>query len=73
MKINGAVVCLRQRGYAKLEVWLADASQKESILSIGRKVKELLRMDSTSTIYFSVHKEKKFEKNPERSKPRYKM
>merc|ERR1712048_80805 len=74
-QINGAVVCIRQRGYAKLEVWLADASHKESILNIGRQVKEILRMDSSSTIYFSVHKDKKFEqrKRPERSKPRYRM
>ena len=56
LKVNGAVVNIRGRT-DKLAVWLADANQSESILSIGTMLKERLKLGAT--IGFSVHNEEK--------------
>jgi len=55
-QVNGAVVNIRGRT-DKLAVWLADANQSESILSIGTMLKEKLKLGAT--IGFSVHNEEK--------------
>jgi len=71
-QVNGAVVNVRMRT-DKLAVWLADASHGESIMRIGRMLKERLGMDSTSTIGFSVHNEEKSQMRPGQSKQRYQV
>ena len=43
----------------KLAVWLADASQSESILGIGKMIKERLGIDPEQTIGFNIHNEEK--------------
>ena len=58
MQVNGAVVNIRGRT-DKLAVWLADASQPDAIMSIGRMLKEKLKMSPSSTIGFSVHSDEK--------------
>lgn len=57
-QVNGAVVNIRGRT-DKLAVWLADASQPDAIMSIGRMLKEKLKMSPSSTIGFSVHSDEK--------------
>ena len=49
--MNGAVVNVRAKG-DKLAVWLADASQPDSILRIGKMIKERLGIDPNDK---SVH------------------
>ena len=56
--MNGAVVNVRAKG-DKLAVWLADASQPDSILRIGKMIKERLSIDPEQTIGFSIHNEEK--------------
>ena len=43
----------------KLAVWLADAAQHESIMRIGRMIKQRLAIDSNTTIGFNIHHEEK--------------
>jgi len=57
-QVNGAVVNVRAKG-DKIAVWLVDASQPDSILRIGKMIKERLGMDSNQTIGFNVHREEK--------------
>jgi len=71
-QVNGAVVNVRMRT-DKLAVWLADASHGESIMRIGRMLKERLGMDSTNTIGFSVHNEEKSQMRPGQSKQRFQV
>ena len=56
--MNGAVVNVRGKG-DKLAVWLADASQPDSILRIGKMIKERLNIDPEQTIGFNIHNEEK--------------
>ena len=56
--MNGAVVNVRGKG-DKLAVWLADASQPDSILRIGKMIKERLNIDPDQTIGFNIHNEEK--------------
>ena len=58
MQVNGAVVNVRAKG-DKLAVWLADASQPDSILRIGKMIKERLSIDQEQTIGFNIHNEEK--------------
>jgi len=57
-QVNGAVVNVRQRT-DKIAVWLADASHHESILRIGKMLKQRLGLDPNITIGFNVHHEEK--------------
>lgn len=57
-QVNGAVVNIRARA-DKLAVWLADASQSESIVAIGKMLKERLGLDTVTTMGFNVHQEEK--------------
>jgi len=57
-QVNGAAVNVRAKG-DKLAVWLADASQSDSILRIGKMVKERLGIDPEQTIGFNIHNEEK--------------
>jgi len=57
-QVNGAVVNVRMRT-DKLAVWLSDASQPESIMDIGKQLKERLDLDTTTTIGFNVHQDEK--------------
>jgi len=56
--VNGAVVNVRGKG-DKLAVWLADASQPDSILRIGKMIKERLNIDPDIQIGFNIHNEEK--------------
>ena len=56
--MNGAVVNVRAKG-DKVSVWLADSSQPDSILRIGKMMKERLGIDPELTIGFNVHNEEK--------------
>jgi len=57
-QVNGAVVNVRGKG-DKLAVWLADASQQDSIVRIGKMIKERLGIDPEQTIGFNIHNEEK--------------
>ena len=57
-QVNGAVVNVRQRT-DKIAVWLADASHIESIMRIGKMLKQRLGLDHTTTLGFNVHHEEK--------------
>jgi len=57
-QVNGAVVNVRGKG-DKLAVWLADSSQPDSILRIGKMLKERLDIDPGEKIGFTVHQEEK--------------
>merc|ERR1712198_328663 len=55
-QVNGAVVNVRGKG-DKLAVWLADASQTDSIIRIGKMLKERLGIDPGEKIGFNIHTE----------------
>jgi len=57
-QVNGAVVNVRGKG-DKLAVWLADASQTDSIIRIGKMLKERLGIDPGEKIGFNIHNEEK--------------
>jgi len=57
-QVNGAVVNVRGKG-DKLAVWLADASQQDSLVRIGKMIKERLGIDPEQTIGFNIHNEEK--------------
>ena len=57
-QVNGAVVNVRGKG-DKLAIWLADASQPDSITRIGKMIKERLNIDPDQTIGFNIHSEEK--------------
>jgi len=63
-KVNGAVVNLRAKG-DKLGVWLADTAA-DSVLRIGRMVKERLGLPKDQTIVFNVHREDKSKSGTDR-------
>ena len=52
------MVNVRQRT-DKIAVWLADASHHESVLRIGKMLKQRLGLDPNTTIGFNVHHEEK--------------
>jgi len=57
-QVNGAVVNVRAKG-DKLGVWLADASQPDSVVRIGKMIKERLGTDPVQTIGFTAHNDEK--------------
>ena len=57
-KVNGAVVNVRAKG-DKLGVWLADASQSNSVVRIGKMIKERIDSDPVQTIWFIAHNDDK--------------
>ena len=57
-KVNGAVVNVRVKG-GKLAVWLADASQSDSVVRIGKMIKERIDSDPVQTIGFTAHNDEK--------------
>jgi len=69
-QVNGAVVNVRGKG-DKLAVWLADASQPDSILRIGKMIKERLGIDPEQTIGFNIHSEEKARPGREAKKKFY--
>ena len=52
------MVNVRQRT-DKLAVWLAHATHHESIMRIGKMLKQRLGMETNTTIGFNVHHEEK--------------
>ncbi|XP_063985110.1 eukaryotic translation initiation factor 4E-1A-like isoform X1 [Diachasmimorpha longicaudata] len=54
--ICGAVVNVRTKG-DKLAAWTADATRSQSVLEIGRKLKERLGIHQRQTIGYQVHKD----------------
>ena len=62
-QVNGAVVNIRMK-MDKIAIWLADASQSESIMAIGKLLKERLDLDPTTTIGFNVHQDEKTMSRP---------
>jgi len=57
-QVNGAVVNVRAKG-DKFGVWLADASQPDSVVRIGKMIKERLGTDPLQTIGFTAHNDEK--------------
>ena len=57
-KVNGAVVNVRAKG-DKLGVWLAGASQSNSVVRIGKMIKERIDSDPVQTIGFIAHNDDK--------------
>ena len=52
-------------------MWLADASQPDSILRIGKMIKERLGIDPEQTIGFNIHNEEKARPGREAKKKFY--
>ena len=57
-QVNGAVVNVRSKG-DKLALWLADSSLAESVVRIGKMMKERLGIKDEKVISFTVHHEEK--------------
>lgn len=55
-EVCGAVVNVRARG-DKIGIWTADANHSSSIMEIGRRLKERLRMPPKLTMSFQSHKD----------------
>lgn len=53
-EITGAVVNIRQKG-DKVSVWTRDCTQSESIMHIGRTLKERLRLPKTCMVGYQAH------------------
>ena len=70
IQVNGAVINIRMKA-DKLAVWLADASQSESVLKIGKMLKE--RLGISSSIGFNVHNEEKSMIRSNNSKQRFQV
>ena len=52
------MVNVRQKG-DKLAIWLADASQPDSLLRIGKMIKERLGIEPEMQIGFNIHNDEK--------------
>merc|ERR1712002_1023443 len=57
-QVNGAVINVRAKG-DKVGVWLADASQSDSVVRIGKMIKERIDSDPVQTIGFTAHNDEK--------------
>jgi translation initiation factor 4E len=57
-QVNGAVVNVRGKG-DKLAIWLGDASQPDSLLRIGKMIKERLGIEPETQIGFNIHNDEK--------------
>jgi len=66
---NGAVVSVRNKG-DKIGMWLGDASQQSSIMTIGKMVKERLGIDARTTLGFEAHQDT-MKKSGSTAKSRY--
>jgi len=69
-QVNGAVVNVRGKG-DKLAVWLADATQSDSIIRIGKMLKERLGIDPGEKIGFNIHNEEKSKSNSSKKQKFY--
>jgi len=67
--VNGAVVSVRNKG-DKIGMWLGDASQQSSIMTIGKMVKERLGIDARTTLGFEAHQDT-MKKSGSTAKSRY--
>lgn len=56
--VNGAVVSVRPKG-DKIGIWCADQRNAEAIISIGKKIKERLKIDPKTTVGFEAHNDTK--------------
>lgn len=54
--VCGAVVNVRPKG-DKLGIWTSNADCADSVMEIGRKLKERLRITSKTTMGYQVHKD----------------
>lgn len=54
--VCGAVVNIRPKG-DRLGIWTSDADNEDSVMEIGRKIKERLRITPKATIGYQVHKD----------------
>ena len=54
--VNGAVVSVRNKG-DKIGMWLGDSSQADSIITVGKKVKDRLGIDLKVTLGFEAHQD----------------
>jgi len=52
--VNGAVVSVRNKG-DKIGIWLGDSSKAESIMEVGRMIKERLAINPSITLAFETH------------------
>jgi len=57
-QVNGAVVNVRSKG-DKLAIWLGDASQPDSLVRIGKMIKERLGIEPETQIGFNIHHDEK--------------
>ncbi|XP_066261654.1 eukaryotic translation initiation factor 4E1-like [Euwallacea similis] len=55
-EVCGAVVNIRYKG-DKIGVWTSDANNSASVLEIGKKLKERLRIPACTTIGYEIHKD----------------
>ncbi len=54
--VNGAVVSVRNRGN-KIGIWLSDASRGDSVLEVGKVIRERLGIDPGLTLLFEAHED----------------
>nr|CAG6407537.1 Eukaryotic translation initiation factor 4E1 [Euborellia annulipes]CAG6407544.1 Eukaryotic translation initiation factor 4E 1 [Euborellia annulipes] len=57
-EVCGAVVNIRGKG-DKIGVWTADCSKGNSVIEIGKKIKERLKMDRNTTLVYQAHNDLK--------------
>jgi len=67
--VNGAVVSVRTK-CDKIGMWLGDSTAKESITTVGRRVKERLGIDAQVSLGFEAH-EDTMKKSGSTAKNRY--
>jgi translation initiation factor 4E len=57
--IEGDQVCGcvlgKRRNMAKIAVWIRDKAHEDQILRLGKKLKDVLQLDTTSTLEFTPH------------------
>lgn len=58
-------VSFDRKVFSIIAIWTSDAKKKKSVMAIGNKLKEYLRLDSDFKLYYELHSA---EKN---SKPLY--
>jgi len=52
--VNGCVVSVRQRG-DRVSIWVGNKDQEALVVSIGKKIKERLKLKQATTMQFQAH------------------
>jgi len=69
-QVNGAVVNVRLKG-DKLAVWLADSTDPDSLIRIGKMLKERLGIDPGEKIGFTIHDDERTKQSSSMKRQKY--